>query len=82
MSQKKTLVITTSIVVVAAIGFFAIQNTTPTDETVTGAIGTVDKYRSEQIQESDVVLEGHDPAVMELFEAPSSALEGIAVRLD
>ena len=70
MSQKsKTLFITTSIVIVAVIGFFAYQNTTPTDEDLTGAIGTVEKYRSEQIQPTDVVLEGHDPAEIEaIFE--------------
>jgi glyoxylase-like metal-dependent hydrolase (beta-lactamase superfamily II) len=29
-----------------------------------------------------LIIPGHDPAVMSLFQAPSPELEGIAVRLD
>ena len=63
MSSKSTSLVIAGLVVVAAIVFFNSRNTsTPNGDDLTGAIGTVDKYHSEQIQSTDVVLEGFDPA--------------------
>ena len=59
MSRKSTtLLITTSVVIIAAVAFFTSNRNNPTSEQVAGAIGTVDKYRSEQITPSDVAING------------------------
>jgi Mg/Co/Ni transporter MgtE len=61
MSRKSTtLLITTSVVIIAAIAFFTSNRNNPTSEQVSGAIGTVDKYRSEQITPNDVAVD-HTP---------------------
>src|SRR5678815_5627043 len=56
MSKRSTsLLIALSVVVIGSVVFMKSRNTTPTGTDVSGAIGTVDKYRSEQITPSDVV---------------------------
>ena len=58
-SKSRTMLVTASLVVIVVVGFFAIYSrNNPTGEATTGAIGTVEKYRSEQITPEDVVLEG------------------------
>jgi Mg/Co/Ni transporter MgtE len=62
-NKSATVLVTASLVIIVVVGFFAIFNrNAPTGEEATGAIGTVDKYRSEQITPEDVVLEGHSAA--------------------
>ena len=56
MSKRSTsLLIALSVVVIGAVVFMKSRNSTPTGTDVSGAIGTVDKYRSEQITPKDVV---------------------------
>jgi len=83
MSSKSTTLVIASLVVIAAVAFFSYRSSnTPNGEEVTGAIGTVDKYRSEQMSDSDVVLEGFDPAdsdrVIEAWLSDNATIEELA----
>jgi len=76
MSRKSTsLLIATSVVVIAAVAFFN-RSVPPKNTDVTGAIGTVDKYRSEQITPQDVAIDGQsatsDDAFAQWFSEPGT----------
>src|SRR5262249_31887420 len=70
MSKRSTsLLIALSVVVIGAVVFMKSRNNTPTGTDVSGAIGTVDKYRSEQITPKDVVTDNNSPARVGSFAA-------------
>jgi hypothetical protein len=57
MRRNRILLGGVAIVAAGVLAYFAFFHTTPTSENALGTIGTVDKYRANQISDEDVVLD-------------------------